>query len=146
VQAPSTDQVRQVPDARRLLLAYFDSVLNGKRIDEMDQIFASDVAYHSAGSPDIHGFAALKEWVRDYLEAVPDYHATFQATIAEGDKCMLRWSCTGTHQGTLLGFPATGKRFTMTGMTVFRVAGGRVVEGWIERDSLGLFRQLQASV
>ncbi len=145
--ASATNKVRgelQGNDARRLLLHYFDEVLNRKNLDAMEEIFAADVVYHSAGAPDINGLQALKAWVADYLNSVPDYKAAFKDSIAEGDRCMLRWSCKGTHRGVLFGLPPTGKRFTLSGMTVFRIQDGRVQEGWIERDSLGLFRHLQS--
>lgn len=132
-------------DARDLLVQYFEQVLNGKRLQAMDQIFAPDVVYHSAGSADLQGLGALKDWVAAYLAAVPDYHATLLDSFGVGDRAVLRWSCTGTQKGILLGFAPSGKHFTLTGMTVFRVTAGRVVEGWIERDSLGLFRQLEGA-
>jgi steroid delta-isomerase-like uncharacterized protein len=131
--------------ARHLLTRYFEEVLNGKAVDKMEEIFAADIVYHSAGSPDIVGLPAMKKWVREYLAAVPDYEARLEDTIAAGDRAVLRWSCTGTHRGTLLGFPATGRPFTLTGITIFREAGGKIVEGWIERDSLGLSKQLSAA-
>src|SRR5215203_4630424 len=41
-----------------------------------------------------------------------------------------RWSVSGTHLGEWLGIPPTGNHVTATGITHFRMAGGKVVEGW----------------
>ena len=48
----------------------------------------------------------------------------------------------GRTQGPLFGIPATGRPVRVTAMVVYRVEGGRLAEGWINRDDLGMMRQL----
>lgn len=40
--------------------------------------------------------------------------------------------------------PATGKLVTMSGISIYRVVEGKLVEGWVEYDQLGLMQQLGA--
>ncbi len=61
-----------------------------------------------------------------------------------GRGAVLRWSWRGTHTGDLMGIPATGKRVSTTGIAIFRVEGGRIVENRTEFDALGLLQQLGA--
>jgi predicted ester cyclase len=48
----------------------------------------------------------------------------------------------GTHNGPLMGIPATGKPVTVGGIDVFRIAGGQIVELWQHFDQVGMLQQL----
>ncbi len=74
--------------------------------------------------------------------AFPDLHVTAEDIIAEGDKVVVRGTISGTHKGEFMGIPATGKEGRVTGISTFRLADGKVCEGWAESDSLGLLIQL----
>ncbi len=45
-------------------------------------------------------------------------------------------------RGKLMGILPTGKQFTITGINIVRVAGGRIVEEWVVFDQLGMLQQL----
>jgi steroid delta-isomerase-like uncharacterized protein len=62
--------------------------------------------------------------------------------IAEGEKVVARWTCRGTHRGHFPGLPATGKTVQWSGMTIYRIVDGKVVEEKGEENVLGLLRQL----
>ena len=55
-----------------------------------------------------------------------------------------RWTGTGTHAGALMGIPATGKRITVAGIDICRVADGRIVEYWQQLDTMSMLQQLGA--
>jgi predicted ester cyclase len=67
---------------------------------------------------------------------------TIEDLIAEGQTVMARWSCRGTHKGDLSGIAPTGKQFNISGVSIARFTGGRMVEGWVNWDALGLMQQL----
>jgi predicted ester cyclase len=67
---------------------------------------------------------------------------TIEDIIAEGETVMTRWSCRGTHKGDLSGIAPTGNPFTISGMTVARVSNGKLAEGHVNWDALGLMQQL----
>ena len=87
-----------------------------------------------------------KQFIVTTRAAFPDFHATIEDQIAEGDLVMTRWSGQGTHHGIHRGFaqgiPPTGKQMTVTGITVERIVNGKSVEGWMEMDVLGMMQQL----
>jgi steroid delta-isomerase-like uncharacterized protein len=77
-----------------------------------------------------------------FLTAFPDIKINIEDEIGEGDKVVTRWTFQGTHQGELMGMPATGKRVSVSGISTDRIANGKVVEHWAELDMLGLMQQL----
>jgi len=76
------------------------------------------------------------------VAAFPDQHTTIEDMIAEGDKVVARHTHSGTLQGEFLGIPPTGKHASFTGIEIFRVADGRIVEWWRTEDELGFMQQV----
>jgi predicted ester cyclase len=62
--------------------------------------------------------------------------------IAEGDKVTMRYGWRATHQGELMGIPATGKQVTTSGISILRVADGKIAEQWDNFDNLGMLQQI----
>jgi hypothetical protein len=57
--------------------------------------------------------------------------------IAEGDKVVTRMTSYGKHEGDLPGAPRTDHDLKMTSITIHRIAGGKLVEKWSEKDVVG---------
>lgn len=81
----------------------------------------------------------------------PDYHRTIEQQIAEGDTVVTRWTARGTHQGVFqsetLGrsIPPTGKSVAVPGVSIHRIANGRIVDAWVRgMDSPELWQQIGA--
>jgi len=129
---------------KALVRRAFEEVWNQGKLDVIDEIFAADFVYHIAGSPDIHGPDGEKQFVTMHRTAFPDIKFTVEDWIAEGDKVVTRWTFTGTHKGELMGISPTGVQVTMTGISIGRIAGGKIVEVWGNADSLGMLQQLGA--
>ena len=72
--------------------------------------------------------------------AFPDIRVTIDDIFAVDDKVTLRWSSHGTHCGELQGIPPTNRPMTMTGIAIYRFAGGKIVEEWMNNDTLGMLR------
>jgi predicted ester cyclase len=63
--------------------------------------------------------------------------------VAEGDKVVVRYRSSGTHEGDMEGFgPPTGQRMEITGITILRLSEGKLVEAWTNFDALGMMQQL----
>lgn len=113
------------------------------KLDVADELYAADYVRHDPATPDITGgLDGIKEVCTRYRTAFPDLRLTTDDSLADGDKAIIRWSATGTHQGALAGIAPTGKRFEITGLTIFRFADGKIVEEWSNWDVLGMMRQL----
>ena len=60
----------------------------------------------------------------------------------EENKVVARFTFSGTHQGEFQGIPATGKQFKVTGIDIYRIAGGKILEHWAQFDAIGMLQQL----
>jgi predicted ester cyclase len=72
----------------------------------------------------------MKQALSTYRTAFPELQATLDDIFAAGDRVAHRWSARATHLGEWLGVPPTGHHFTMSGITIYRLADGKAVEGW----------------
>jgi len=121
----------------------FEEVWNKGYVPVADELFAPTYTHHDSSTPDVgRGPESEKKRVSLYRNAFPDLRLTIEDLIAEGETVMARWSCRGTHRGDLNGIAPTGKQFTISGISIARFASGKMVEGWVNWDALGLMQQL----
>ena len=108
----------------------------------VDDLVAPEFVSHSAppGLPD--GPAGVKQWVSIFRTAFPDLYSVADDVIAEGDRVVERFRAGGTHRGDFFGIPPTGRSGEITGINIFRVVDGQIVEHWGNSDDLGLMQQL----
>jgi predicted ester cyclase len=76
--------------------------------------------------------------------AFPDFKATIEDIVAEGDKVVVRQTFSGTHKGEFMGVPPTGKSISIGVIDIIRVDGGKFVEHWGQMDTTGMIQQLGA--
>jgi steroid delta-isomerase-like uncharacterized protein len=124
----------------------FDEVWNKGNLTVLDEIIVKDHVNSGPGTiPGLpNGPEGSKQFVTAYRKAFPDVRFKIDDQIAEGDKVVTRWTAEGTHKGELAGLPATGKSSTVTGITVNRLANGKIVESWGIFDEYGMMQQLGA--
>ena len=123
---------------------FLEEVWNKGNLALLNEIIAKDHINSGPGTlPGLPtGPEGTKQLVMVYRNAFPDVHFTIDEQIAEGDKVMTRWTGHGTHQGELVGIPATGKSSTVTGIAVDRIVDGKIVESWGIFDQFGMMQQL----
>jgi steroid delta-isomerase-like uncharacterized protein len=121
----------------------FEEVWNKGNLPVTDELFAPNYAHHDSSTPDVgRGPESEKMRATLYRTAFPDLRLTIEDIIAEGETVVARWSCRGTHKGDLSGIAPTGKQFTISGISIARIANGKMAEGWVNWDALGLMQQL----
>jgi steroid delta-isomerase-like uncharacterized protein len=94
--------------------------------------------------PDVNDLAGVRQVVAAFCNSCPDQRSTVQDILAEGDRVVCRWSTSMTHKQDFMGIPATGKHATLTGVSIYRILGGKIQEEWNLADTPGLMRQLGA--
>jgi steroid delta-isomerase-like uncharacterized protein len=107
-----------------------DKVWNQGDRDAIDELYASDVVIHQAAPGTPTGIEGVRLSVGSARAAFSDLQYTVEDLIAEGDKVAIRWSLTGTQQGEFRGAPPTGKKTTMSGISVVRIANDKIAEIW----------------
>jgi steroid delta-isomerase-like uncharacterized protein len=116
--------------------------LKEKNLEVTDELFADDFINHNPGkgtTPDSEG---LKQFIDDLHTASPDINTNIEDLVAEGDKVVVRVTVRGTHKGNLWGIPPTEKQIEVSGISIFRFDGGKVVERWNLTDNLLLLQQI----
>ena len=122
----------------------FEEVWNKGNLDALDEVYVADVVGHNAPPGQPPGIKGTRQFIGMYLQAFPDTRMVVEDQVAEGDKVVTRWTATGTHRGELMGMPPTGKSVRVTGITINRLEGGKIVEEWGTFDQLGMLQQLGA--
>ncbi len=87
---------------------------------------------------------AAKHQAANFRQGFPDVVSTIEDIIAEGDKVVARWRSRATHRGEYMGIPPSGKEVEFTGISFYRIEGGKIAESWNIDDQLGLLRQIGA--
>ncbi len=113
-------------------------------LDVIDELADPRYVGHDPALPDTEGPEGIKQFIKDFKSAYPDGSVTIDQQLAEGDLVSSRWTGRGTHKGELMGVAPTGKQVTVTGITISRLRGGKVVEEWTNWDTLGMLQQLGA--
>jgi predicted ester cyclase len=104
----------------------------GGNVGVLDELLASDCINHEQSNPELRG------------KGFPDFNITVEDVVAEDDKVVKRFVFSGTHTGEFAGIPPTGKQVTMRGITLYRLARGKVSEIYWNYDVFGLLQQLGA--
>src|ERR687883_641116 len=128
---------------KALVRRWFDEVLTRADLQQVDELFAPNYILHGPSiSQEVHGREGIRQYVATYRAAFPDAHFTVEDQIAEQDMVVTRWTARGTHEEEFMGVAPTGKRVTVMGMDIIRVADGEILDYWGEFDVMGMLRQL----
>lgn len=114
--------------------------------DQFDEVVAADAVDHDPQRPfpDDRGVEAARKTADMFMAAFPDTTYTIEQQVAEGDLVVTRWIARGTHEGELMGIPATQKSVEVSGIAIDRFSDGKIVESWGNWDTIGLMQQLGA--
>jgi predicted ester cyclase len=126
----------------RATVSRYVEAFNTANLDSFAKVFASYVVDHNPPSGQAPGLDGIKQTFIMMNAAFPDGHITIEDVIAEGDRVAVRMTIRATHQGELMGLAPTGSPVAMTRISIFRIAGGKIVEWWHNEDTLGMMRQL----
>ncbi len=125
----------------------YQDVWNERKFEVIKEVISES---HALGDPTISGAAvgpeAYRKQVDRFLAAFPDLRFMIDDTVSEKDKMVLAWRITGTHKGEFLGVPATGKKLTITGITINEISEGKILESAVIWDALGLLQEMGAEM
>ena len=125
----------------------YEEVFNRGDLAAADSYFAADFA-NLAMPPDWpRGPEGVRRAVTMLRGAFPDLRYTIEEVLVDGETIAARWVARGTHTGELRGpmgqVGPTGRKVSLAGITMGRVANGKATgDSWVIADFLGLLRQL----
>ncbi len=107
-------------------------------VEVADELLTPFLASRRAGPGTREG---EKQWAMAFRSAL-GIRSEVQDVLVDSDRAAIHWKTTGTHKGEIFGVPATGKSFTIHGVSLIRVRDGKVVENRTIADQMGLMQQL----
>ncbi|MBI3973985.1 MAG: ester cyclase [Chloroflexi bacterium] len=135
-----------VEENKAIVRRYFEQVVNKVDRAAAEELVAADVVFNSPYTPqpthDRESFLGMLDAVH---AAFPDFSLVDHEMVAERDLIASRWTVYGTHQDELGGAPPTGKRLAISGLSIYRIANGKIVEGWVQDDTFQLLSQAVAA-
>ncbi len=125
--------------ATDLAKRFINEVFVAGRREAVEDLVTSDFVSHPLPGT---GPEVMQAAIDRVSGALTDTVFDIQDTIAQDDRVAVRLVASAVHSGTFMGMPATGRRYSIEEIHVFRVADGRVAEHWHQMDALAMLRQL----
>jgi steroid delta-isomerase-like uncharacterized protein len=134
--AGTSQQARNKAVAARV----FEEIFNQGKFQVADEIYASDFVNHGLD----RNFDLQEDQAAVHAEkkAFPHLKITVDLMVAEADLVTAVWTFRGTNTAAGYGLPPTGARIELRGITVWRIADGKIREEWTSFDELQAAQQL----
>jgi predicted ester cyclase len=119
-------------DHNKHLVERLVEIVNEGDLDSIDEVATGPIA------------SEARRWVGPFRESFPDFHMEIVEVIAEDDKVVGYFKCSGTHEGEWRGHPPTGRRFEgVDEVYIFRVEDGKLASALaVVEDNLARLRRL----
>ena len=127
---------------KALVRHYLDEGVNKGNVGIADELFAPSFLFYFPGIPEPMNREGWAQTTTLFHSGFPNQHTVTDDMIADGDKVAARFTFHGTQTGNFQGIPPTGKVVTVGGMAIWRIAGGKIAEHWVQFDVLGMMQQL----
>ena len=133
-------------ELKAVVRRFMEEIWHKGNLDAIEAFIAPNYIRHTShyreGGRDVQGLEGARQSIAAFRAAFPDVHFTEDDLLVDGDKVVFRWTCRGTHRGEFLGVAPTGKHVTFTGINIYRITHGKIVERWAQEDAISLYQQL----
>ncbi len=127
------------PDEEKLIIGIYEKMISGRTnsggVEEVDR---------GGGQPETlyrpSGLETLNAFLTEVGSAFPDYRLNINNLIVKENRVMVRYTISGTHKKDFRGLAPTNTRMDITGIDVFRLDGGRVIEYSDAAHQIGVAR------
>ena len=131
-----------VEENKVIVLRFLKDVWGKGNLNIVEEIVADDHVHHLTRR-DRHP-EGVKELVSGFRNFLPDLQIAVIDLIGEGDKIVVYFTFSGVDKGGYWGKPPSGNSVTYSGIDIFRVTGGKIVERWGVVDTMSMMRQIGA--
>ena len=129
-------------EENKQIVRRYQEIYNSNQLDDLLEVVSKDLLTPKIMPGIPHGIEGAKAAHQIMLAGFPDYQTVIDDLIVEEDKVAARITMTGTHMGSFMGIPTTGRRVSFTGIYIARIANRKIVEHWGEEDAVSLMGQL----
>ena len=102
---------------------FMDEVFNKGNMKAADEFMAANIVEHNPFPGQGPGVEGFKQGVSAFRQSFPDLHIVVDDIFGAGDKVVIRSTMKGTHKGTFMNMPPTGKQFSVEGIDIVRMSG-----------------------
>jgi steroid delta-isomerase-like uncharacterized protein len=117
--------------------------VNDGDLDRCKDVFDDNYTLHTFRDT-VHGWEAAGERLEELRTAFPDFRIDIEDMLVDGYRVVNRLTMTGTHEGTFQGIPPTHRKVNTTGLALFEVKDGKIVEQWSEWNMVAVLGQIGA--
>jgi predicted ester cyclase len=119
-------------DHTKRLVHRLMEIVNDRDLESIDEVATGQIATDA------------RRWVGPFRDSFPDFQMELLDVIAEGDKVVGYFKCSGTHEGEWRGHAPTGRRFeSVDEVYIFRVDNGKLASALaVVEDNLTRLTQL----
>jgi steroid delta-isomerase-like uncharacterized protein len=131
--------------SKKLLMKRFTDFINTASDELAGELISPQATFFVPGrSEPLQGPDGYQEIIAMMRAGFPDVQWTLEELIVEGDRVAARFTMRGTHLGSFLGVPPSGKTIEVKAVNFYRFADGQIVEEHGQPDLLGLLQQIGA--
>jgi steroid delta-isomerase-like uncharacterized protein len=127
---------QELEENKRIVREFIETAFNQHEADKAAASLTPDMKWHGGTLGTVEGRENVAGLVRTIVDALPDLHNVEQDIIAERDIVAVRAVVEATHEGDLLGIPASGRHVQWDAVDVYRIADGKIAEEWAADDLL----------
>ena len=128
---------------KKVVEEFIQALFTRGELEAVDAYLAPEFVDHNPTIPGETGDRnSMRSASQIFRAAFPDWKSKVEDIIAVDDKVVERFTAQGTHQGELMHIPPTGRTVTLTGINIFRLRDGKIIERWGVLDQLALMQQL----
>jgi steroid delta-isomerase-like uncharacterized protein len=131
-----------IEDNKKVARAFIERVFVRGDAAAVDELATEDFTPRTFGQLP-PGREPMKKAMARVADGISDPEFRIEDVIAEGDKVVVRLTSSGTHSGTFMGMPPTGRHYSVDEIHIFRIRDGQVAEHWHEFDKMALMNQLK---
>ena len=133
-----------ITEANKDVVRRFVAAINERRFEELDELVSPDAVRRSPSTPglEVRSLDEFKDFLRQDLTGVPDAMQEIRMMVAEGDLVALWANYSGTQDGPMGPFPATGRRVDTDFAGFLRLEDGMITEINVVWDNLSMLVQL----
>jgi steroid delta-isomerase-like uncharacterized protein len=133
----------QPNDNKQIVTRFMDECWSQGKLNTVAELVDTNCRIHDPVFPSLtSGADNLRKHIESCRTGFPDLKFKIDDTIAERNEVVVHWTATGTHRGNFLGTPPTNRNATVSGTSIFRIEGGKIVEEWAHWDLMSMMNQL----
>lgn len=122
-----------------------EEIATEKNLDLIEEVFAEDAVEHGPFGQEDRGHDEIRDAIGEFVDAFPDFSATVEDVVSEGDTVAMRVTLRGTHENSFKGLSPTNNTFEIQNMVFTRIEDGKIVERWLQPDTGSMLQQLGVS-